>query len=90
VANGTDRISKLVTPPPSTPKTKPPKEAPAIPKMIVIIERPGSGPGTIRLATNPAKAPMTIQLMIPIALLLRVKLFGVLLGSLEAGDWICV
>jgi hypothetical protein len=65
-----DPTSKVVTPPPSTPKTKPPKEAPAIPKMMVMIERPGSGPGTIRLATNPAKAPMTIQLMIPIAFLL--------------------
>jgi hypothetical protein len=35
-------------------------------------------------------APITIQLMISIAFLLRVKLFGVLLGSLEAGDWISV
>ena len=85
-----DPISKLVTPPPSTPKTKPPKEAPAIPRMIVMIERPGSGPGTIRLATNPAKAPMTIQLMIPIAFLLRVRHFLVLLGSLRARDWIGV
>jgi hypothetical protein len=58
--------------------------------MIVIIERPGSGPGTIRLATNPAKAPITIQLMIPIAFFLRIRLFGVLEGSLEAGDWIGV
>jgi hypothetical protein len=79
----------LVTPPPSTPKTKPPKEAPAIPKMMVMIERPGSGPGTIRLATTPAIAPITIQLMIPIAFLL-VRLFRDLLGSLEAGDWISV
>ena len=55
-----------------------------------MIERPGSGPGTIRLATNPAMAPMTIQLMIPIAFLLRVRLFRVLLCSLEAGDWISV
>ena len=69
---------------------KPPKEAPAIPKMMAMMERPGSGPGTIRLATNPAKAPMTIQLMIPIAFLRRVKLLRVLLGSLRAGDWICV
>ncbi|HSK85140.1 MAG TPA: hypothetical protein VK902_17335, partial [Rubrobacter sp.] len=89
VAIGKDRTSKLVTPPPSTPKTKPPKEAPAIPKMMVMIERPGSGPGTIRLATTPAMAPMTIQLMIPIAFLL-VRLFRVLLGSLEAGDWMDV
>jgi hypothetical protein len=56
----------------------------------VMIERPGSGPGTIRLATTPAMAPITIQLMIPIAFLLRVKLFRVLLGSLEAGDWTSV
>ena len=90
MATGMDPTSKLVTPLPSTPKTKPPKEAPAIPKMMAMIERPGSGPGTIRLATNPAKAPMTIQLMIPIAFLLRVRLFRVLLGSLEAGDWISV
>jgi hypothetical protein len=33
---------------------------------------------------------MTIQLMIPIAFLRRVKLLRVLLGSLRAGDWICV
>ena len=84
-----DPTSKLVTPLPSTPKTKPPKEAPAIPKMMVMIDRPGSGPGTIRLATNPAKAPITIQLMIPIAFL-RVRLFRVLLGSLRLGDWIGV
>jgi len=58
--------------------------------MIVMTERPGSGPGTIRLATNPAKAPMAIQLMIPIAFLLRVRLFRVLLRSLEAGNWINV
>jgi hypothetical protein len=85
-----DPTSKLVTLPPSTPKTKPPKEAPAIPKMMVMIERPGSGPGTIRLATNPAMAPMTIQLMIPMAFLLCAKLFHILLGSLEAGNWIDV
>jgi hypothetical protein len=79
IATGKDPTSKLVAPlPPRTPKTKPPREAPAIPKMMVMIERPGSGPGTIRLATNPAKAPMTIQLMIPKAFLLRVKLFGLL------------
>ena len=61
-----------------------------MPKMMVMIERPGSGPGTIRLATTPAKAPMTIQLMIPIAFLFGLKLFRFLLGSLEAGDWIGV
>ena len=55
-----------------------------------MIERPGSGPGTIRLATNPARAPMTIQLMIPIAFLLRVRHFCALLGSLRARDWIGV
>jgi len=58
--------------------------------MMVMIERPGSGPGTILLATTPAKTPMAIQLMISIAFLLRVRLFRVLLGSLEAGDWIGV
>ena len=84
-----DPTSKLVTPLPSTPKTKPPKEAPAIPKMMAMIERPGSGPGTIRLATNPAKAPMTIQLKIPIAFL-RLRHFCALLGSLKARDWIGV
>jgi hypothetical protein len=57
---------------------------------MVMIERPGSGPGTIRLATKPAMAPITIQLMIPIAFLLRVKLIRVLLRSLEAGNWISV
>jgi hypothetical protein len=76
VATGKDRTSKLVTPPPSTPKTKPPTEAPAIPKMMVMTERPGSGPGTIRLAITPAMAPMTIQLMIPIAFLLSVSSFA--------------
>jgi hypothetical protein len=58
--------------------------------MTVMIERAGSGPGTIRLATNPAKAPIAIQLMISIAFLLRVRLFRVLLGSLETGFWISV
>ena len=79
MATGKDRTSKLVARPLSTPKTKPPKEAPAIPKMAVTIERPGSGPGTIRLATTPTKAPMIIQLMSPIVFLLRVRLLQVLL-----------
>jgi hypothetical protein len=35
-------------------------------------------------------APITIQLMIPIVFLLRVRLIRVLLGSLEAEDWISV
>jgi len=34
--------------------------------------------------------PIATQLMISIAFLLHVKLFGVLLGSLKAGDWISV
>jgi hypothetical protein len=58
--------------------------------MMVMIERPGSGPGTICLATNPTMAPIAIQLIISIAFLLRVRLFHVLLGSLEAGIWISV
>ena len=91
VATSTDqRLKSLAQVPPRTPVKKLPKEAPAIPKRMVTIKRPGSGPGTILLATKPTMAPITIQLMIPIAFLLRVKLFRVLLASLEAGDWIGV
>ena len=46
-------------------RRKLPRRRPRIPKTIATIKRPGSGPGTIRLATNPAMAPTTIQLMVP-------------------------
>ena len=71
---------------------KPPKEAPAIPTMRVTIKRPGSGPGTIRLASVPAMAPTTIQLMSPMYLS---SALGLSLGSrtpdsVGVGDWIDV
>jgi hypothetical protein len=71
VATGTDeRLKSLVPVLPRTPVKKLPKEAPAIPKMMVMIERLGSGPGTILLATKPTMAPTAIQLKSPIAFLL--------------------
>jgi hypothetical protein len=71
VATSTDqRLKPLAPVPPRTPVKKPPKEAPAIPKRIVTIKRPGSGPGTILLVTKPTMTPTAIQLKIPIAFLL--------------------
>ncbi len=74
VATSKDQTLKPVTPDPlRMPATRPPTEAPAIPRRIVIIKRPGSGPGTIRLASNPAMAPTTIQLIRPISSLLLAR-----------------
>jgi hypothetical protein len=71
VATSTDqRLKSLVPVLPRTSVKKLPKEAPAIPKMMVMIERLGSGPGTILLATKPTMAPTAIQLKSPIAFLL--------------------
>jgi hypothetical protein len=69
---------------------KPPREAPAIPRMTVTIKRPGSGPGTIRLAKSPAMVPTTIQLMKPIYLLHAGHLGSLSTGSVLMGDWIGV
>jgi len=75
VATRMDQTLKPVAPdPPRTPTKKPPTEAPAIPSRTVTIKRPGSGPGTIRLANNPAIAPTTIQLINPIDFLLALAL----------------
>jgi hypothetical protein len=71
VATSTDqRLKSLAQVPPRTPVKMLPKEAPAIPKRMVTINRPGSGPGTIFLATKPTMAPTAIQLKIPIAFFL--------------------
>jgi hypothetical protein len=71
VATGTDqRLKSLAQVPPRTPVKMPSKEAPATPKRMVTIKRPGSGPGTILLATKPTMAPTATQLKIPIAFLL--------------------
>src|SRR5918997_6185063 len=77
VATRTDQTLKPVVPdPPRTPTTKPPTEAPAIPRRTVTIKRPGSGPGTIRLANDPAMTPTTIQLTRPMYYLFRAMLFA--------------
>src|SRR5918997_3352126 len=89
VATRTDQTLKPVAPePPRMPTRRPPTEAPAIPRRTVTIKRPGSGPGTIRLASNPAMAPTNIQLISPTSSLLLARFFfSYRTGSLIAGDW---
>src|SRR4028119_1395490 len=86
VATRTDQTLKPVVPdPPKTPTTKPPTEAPAMPRRTVTIKRPGSEPGTIRRATIPAMAPTRIQLIRPTPFLLLSR-SSLCVGDGEAGS----
>src|SRR5215211_458311 len=66
VATMMDQMFNPVTPvPPKRLNTKPPTKAPAIPMRIVTIMPPGSSPGMISFASNPASSPTKIQLRRP-------------------------
>jgi hypothetical protein len=53
-----DQPARVPRPDPTrTPSTKPPMEAPAMPRTTVTTKRPGSAPGTIRRASGTAMLP---------------------------------
>ncbi len=65
------KLSPVIEPRPNKDPIHPPKKAPIIPINIVIIKPPGSLPGIINFAINPAINPNTIQAKIPIIKILK-------------------
>lgn len=66
VATKMDQTLKPVAPvPPRILATKPPTEAPAIPKSVVMIKPSELDPGMIQLASNPTMSSIAIQEMSP-------------------------
>lgn len=54
--------NEVATPKPKARPINPPTTAPTIPKRVVTINPPESGPGITAFAKNPAKNPRTIQI----------------------------